>query len=890
MDRDTFNRLQALLGGLPGWDDDRKRRAFVNAALWGHPILGAFQHDGPPDALAGELAEACARHDAPTSDGLSPACALLDQIRRDGNATGARAAEVAELEGRLCAPPRTPEAADHRPRWCADPYPGLHALDHDQALIFFGREDETADLVRRLAEGSKLLLVTGASGSGKSSLVRAGLWAQVAAGTAPGIAAGERWRITAMTPAELGDDPLLALANSLTKGADGLHALVPREWAARLATDRDAFAELLDEALHNRPSEAEWLLVLDQLEELFTLVPQAHRKTFLDRLLEAAALPRFRVVATVRADFLPACGDHPGLNRVINQGHLYYVGQPDALALARMVMGPVTELALCERDPKGHERPIAMDLSRALVRRLVGDAAAAPGGLALLAFALADLYRRCRPDPSQETGRMDLAAYLSEDFGGLAGVLRRRADAALAALDREAREALPRVFSRLVAVREDGTPTRRRERRDHWAGDPPALRLIDRFSDAAGASTGRSRNRLLVTGTDAAPTVEVAHEALLTVWPTLADWIKDRARALHLRDRVQHEAQAWTAAGRPDHQRWHHELLAPARDLLAEADLLAETERDPDAADFLIPEPDWLLAELLCSNTDHARREDIGLRLAQIGDPRPGVGVVDGLPDILWRDIPGGEVDVEDPGRVRVEPFRIAACPVTHDQFCAFLEAADGFDSERWWQDLERQAAVSGTVRRHGNHPATLVSWYDAMAFCRWLSFRLGYPVRLPDEAEWQWAAQSARRGFEYPWGTQWREGLANTEGAGLGRTTAVGMYPSGCSDQGVCDQVGNVLEWCLNDYRRPKRKAPGGGVSRVLRGGSWYDHRTFARAGYRLANPPHFRGVNVGFRVVCVSPTPSVAEQLATDPLSTDPPHQRRRPASAGPSPREAA
>ena len=276
---------------------------------------------------------------------------------------------------------------------------------------------------------------------------------------------------------------------------------------------------------------------------------------------------------------------------------------------------------------------------------------------------------------------------------------------------------------------------------------------------------------------------------------------------------------------------------------------------DPAVARPSEPEVDRLLAELQLEATTHTRRKEIGQRLAEIGDPRRGVGVIDGVPDILWRPIPGGEVEIEGHGSFVVEPFHMAAFPVTSGQFRAFLEAKDGYDNQGWWEGLERKARDKAWQSPLANHPLTDVSWYDAAAFCRWLTARLRYEVRLPDEQEWQCAAQSAQPGFAYPWGPNWREGLANTRESGINRTTAVGMYPRGDSLQKVSDLAGNVWEWCRNEYGKPKRTQPGGTESRVLRGGSWLYIQVNARAVFRNYDRPVFRYFFIGFRVVCSSP-----------------------------------
>jgi len=294
--------------------------------------------------------------------------------------------------------------------------------------------------------------------------------------------------------------------------------------------------------------------------------------------------------------------------------------------------------------------------------------------------------------------------------------------------------------------------------------------------------------RLLVIGPDDNPTVEVAHEAVLREWPTLVKWIEDRREAIRLKDKVREETGAWLRAGRSDTRRWRHELLDPARRLLSEADLLADLERDPGIADFLIPEADWLLAELFCSSTDHLRREEIGMRLSQISDPRPGVGVIGGVPDIFWCELPEGQVEIEGHGSFEIPPFRMATYPVTYAQYRAFLDAADGYRSEQWWKGLMKEAEPGHQLRPYSSYPADNVSWFEATAFCRWLSKILASEVRLPDEWEWQWTDQSACAGFAYPWGPDWLDGRANTDESGIGRTTSVGMYPGGRSLQGVYD------------------------------------------------------------------------------------------------------
>ena len=143
------------------------------------------------------------------------------------------------------------------------------------------------------------------------------------------------------------------------------------------------------------------------------------------------------------------------------------------------------------------------------------------------------------------------------------------------------------------------------------------------------------------------------------------------------------------------------------------------------------------------------------------------------------------------------------------------------------------------------------------MAFCRWLSTRVGFEVRLPHEAEWQQAATGGQPHNIYPWGPEWVDGVANTHESRLSRTTAVGMYPDGVSGQGVFDLVGNVWEWCMNSRDKPRALTPDRKVGRVLRGGSWRNLQDDARAAFRGGRGLGARISGIGFRVVCVSPIP---------------------------------
>jgi len=274
------------------------------------------------------------------------------------------------------------------------------------------------------------------------------------------------------------------------------------------------------------------------------------------------------------------------------------------------------------------------------------------------------------------------------------------------------------------------------------------------------------------------------------------------------------------------------------------------------------PKTQAMLAELAAPATKPERRLEIGDRLAELGDPRPGVGLgADGRPAIDWVAIPAGDFLYGDTQERRpTEAFRISRFPITNAQYQAFI-AADGYREKRWWEGLEKRIeSPADPGWKQPNRPRESVSWYEAMTYCAWLSDTLKLEVRLPTEWEWERAARGTD-GREYPWGDGYRAGYANIDeknsDAGptyLRQTTAVGVYPQGASPEGVLDLSGNVWEWCLNESKDPKRIQPGGTGSRVVRGGSWSDDQLDARAADRSGFDPHYRDVDFGLRVLCVS------------------------------------
>jgi formylglycine-generating enzyme required for sulfatase activity len=231
------------------------------------------------------------------------------------------------------------------------------------------------------------------------------------------------------------------------------------------------------------------------------------------------------------------------------------------------------------------------------------------------------------------------------------------------------------------------------------------------------------------------------------------------------------------------------------------------------------------------------------------------------LPLLEWIGIPAGSVTLEKGwnGKVysqeksesyRVETFMISKYPITYAQFEMFIHD-NGYGDDRWWQGLaeritEPQQASWSLV----NHPRETVSWYEALAFSRWLSSKLEVIVTLPTEMQWQRAAQSDDN-REYPWGRSFDMRRCNTYESGIKQTTPVDRYPSGASLYGVMDMSGNVWEWCLNEYANPGNNNMDGKAARSLRGGSWFNNLENAQVTYRGLFRPVNQDDNIGFRLI---------------------------------------
>lgn len=239
------------------------------------------------------------------------------------------------------------------------------------------------------------------------------------------------------------------------------------------------------------------------------------------------------------------------------------------------------------------------------------------------------------------------------------------------------------------------------------------------------------------------------------------------------------------------------------------------------------------------------------------------------LPDFAWCNVSEGYVLIEDAtdprkynptgsggGLFHVPAFKIAQTPITNAQYQVFLDAPDGYRDIRWWTYSLHASAwrrkrpqPKPTIVLGDRLPRTRVSWFDAVAFCIWLSHRTGKRISLPSELQWQRAAQGDDN-RRYPYGKHFDPKRCNTRESGIGAPTAVDTYPNGKSPFGVLDMQGNVWEWCLTEWQTDELHLEGNNP-RVLRGGAWSSEGALVNNFYRYQNIPSVELDSIGFRPV---------------------------------------
>jgi formylglycine-generating enzyme required for sulfatase activity len=775
------------------------------------------------------------------------------------------------------------------------PYRGLLYFREEDAPFLFGREAAIRNLHEAVRQ-HQFIAIVGASGSGKSSVLRAGLVPQLRQEKAT------TWEIATLFP---GDEPLKALARALSPLLEP-EIMDETDRLRRINNLADAFTKK-EVSLHDvglrilekQSGTNQLLLAIDQAEELYTVTKDDQKcRRFIEEILEASERGSWTAILALRGDFVGKA--------------LSYRPLSDRLQGAQVNLGPMTRDEL-EQAITCPARRVELSFAPGLVRRILDDVGDEPGHLPLLEFVLKRLWEdRQGPELSHQ-------AY--EAMGGLHGAVANKAEEVFGKLTLLEQEAVKRVFLQVVRAGETGEDTRRRAALSEIGQG--AMDVVKRLAD----------ERLLVTNRAEAgeDTVEVSHEALIRHWQRLQDWLNEDREFLLWRERlrgrvtewqlnkkdegtllrgallveaqrwlsqkvdiltdeekeyIRHSAEAHERAVQEERQRAEHEL-AQAKRLAEEASKREEAERARAAA-----------AEQARKAADRARRRQRYLSLALLIF-FVGAWVSTWLwqkgysldqatmkmkslfvsiyvePEIQF--IPGGKSEQDSTRSAQtsegdyieshyqigtIQPFAIGKFEVTFDEYDVFALAADRvFPSDQGWG--------------RGRRPVINVSWQDAKDYAEWLSRQTGKPYRLPRQSEWEYAARSGGKA-EFWAGTSdphqvpaYAVYADNSEA----RTAPVGRkIPNGL---GLYDMSGNVWEWVEDCINTKFGKAPTADVFadpnlgkadladseaslqltkcqlRVIRGGSWGENINDLRASLQYWDHPSNRSGGVGFRLV---------------------------------------
>ena len=765
------------------------------------------------------------------------------------------------------------------------PYRGLQFFREEDAAFLFGRDAAIETLYKALQQRPFIALV-GPSGSGKSSVVRAGLCPKLRQERlAP-------WEIATLVP---GGRPfhhlagvLLPLLQTDLREVDRLDETT--KLAQKLTAGAIELRDVIQRILEKQAGTRRFLLVVDQWEELYThgradgkIAPES--SAFIDQLLQATATGPLSVLLTLRADFMgDAIGYRPLSDRLqdgqVNLAPMNPEELQQAITQPAALLQTGFESGLAERIIKAVDnQPGHLPLVEFVLQRLweaVGRNKPAPAGVSgelsgqmpetvvarPLRLRSGQAYSGL-PHKLNSTGGM-LRHQDYEAMGGLEGSIAHTADQVYQALPAADRPKVEKLFLQLVQISETAAATRRRANLAEL--DEPSRQIVRYLADA----------RLLVTSEG---TVEVAHEALIRHWQLLRGWLDLDREFLLWRKRLQEAMEAWDRAGHDGAA-----LLSGAR--------LKEAERwQKQRMDLTGPEISFIRLSVRRRSTGRLWAAGLATALL-LGVSFAGYVVQE---RITWRagfyiwlakagiyylhpamvDIPGGSfmmgsADTDKRGqkeerpqqKVTIQPFQMGKYEVTFDEYDVFSHLIEKEGGCADGHEINRTVGDEGWGR--GEQPVINVSWSDAVCYAQWLTKHTPEAYRLPSEAEWEYAARAGTE-TAYWWGDEIGNNQANCIRCGSqwdGKQTApVGSFPD--NDFKLHDTAGNVWEWVADCWHQDYTNAPADGSvwqggdceRRVARGGSWDYNQGCARAAYRYHYHPDYRFSFIGFRLVCVAP-----------------------------------
>lgn len=756
------------------------------------------------------------------------------------------------------------------------PFAGLAAFDEDNADFFFGRAGEikeAADFFSQSGNGiRRWLQIDGPSGVGKSSLVKAGIIPRLRKKDSDVLAQDSlrQWLIAIMRP---GYDPVLNLAEALTRAfKDSID--VPSLRSINVNLQGETPTALRDLVRQYLPEKHRFLLVLDQLEEVFTQTRDDESRQRLDSLVATALEDRdgrFYLITTIRSDFTIRLCCLPNLESLLN-AHA-----------KRFYLKPMGKEGLYEAiDLPMHLAGLEWE-ERTLRERIIEEAVDRCNALPLLSNLMLLLWQW------RFENRLQTSVY--DALGRMGGALVCSLDEVLDGLGSSDVQRAKDLLLRLVKISPDSLPTRRTISRtialQAAGGDAEAERILNRLSGGTEQETTADslRARPIVISErepregESEPKrydVDLAHEALITDWPTLRGWINDHREQMMALDDLENVAISWEKAQKPQypgipsrrmrrHYRSAHSPSERAQEYLRS--VRRQILRRIFITNLMVV---MIMSALIFSGwisvTGITIRSGFYLMLAKTGIYflQPEMVTVPAGQFIMGSPEPGSiksSSESDSCGMIRQgypehkvvlhKAFQIGIYEVTFDEYEIFARLNDNVQipNDYGWG--------------RGRRPVIGVNWEDAVAYAQWLSKQTGKSYHLPTEAQWEYAAR-AKSTTAYWWGSKMEAGMANCWDCGNPsrdvdidhRTTPVGSFPA--NSFGLYDTAGNVMEWVQDCWHLPEtgehhdasawEKA--GCKLRVFRGGSWESDRCEVQSATRKQASSDTRFSSGGFRL----------------------------------------
>jgi formylglycine-generating enzyme required for sulfatase activity len=646
------------------------------------------------------------------------------------------------------------------------PFRGLDVFNEEDAPFFFGRERVVQKMIDSMKREPRFLAVLGPSGSGKSSVVRAGLIPALKQGKLPG---SDKWDVIMVHPAS---QPFEQLDGAgLSKSQDGIENAV-RTW------------------LENHPDKTRFILVIDQFEELLVSTPEAIRQKFLTELSLLLNSPvAITAILTLRDDFYSRFQqDAALLTGWLESGLVNIPVTLDRDELHAMVVEPAKAVGLSFEEGLVDvilDDAVEADRAKGSVRSTI---------LPLLEFALTQLWER------RQNGQLTHSAY--QDIDGVTGGLTQWADKVFYALDENEKLTARLVLSRLVRAGDEkqGIPDTRQSKSVQdilLSNHDLTLRVLNKLVEKRLLTAKRDEN----AGLD---TVELIHEALLSEWRLLQTWIKDDRPSLLFHQALTEVTREWAAdssrkdllyRGKRLEQAigWENKnkgLITSTEKRFIDASIKQERE------DRLRKKVFWGMAGvivaflLVLGPGMWGYRNVLRLQAMQEGKLVEIVGgeIVFGT-DAANRYAEEGEPTLQ---HVKVPSLWAETTEVTQSQYDKCVKAK---------VCTSPNAPVGMNLEQNANHPVIFVTAIQAKEYCSWLG------RRLPETYEWELIARGTN-GRPWPW---YNENLPSHDAFNLPledkgnvitpesvpvSTTPVGNYPNGATKAGVLDLFGNVWEW----------------------------------------------------------------------------------------------